>query len=544
MPTKITRDALESYLNCKTKAHLKLAGQQGSMSDYESLLIATRREIRKKAIAKILTRHPEHEVRRGIALTTASLRAGSSFVLDTLFEDDLLALVFDGLKRIDEPSNLGNFHYTPMLFYEGRKIGKEQKLLLEVHSLLLAGIQGRSPAYGVIWHGRECRATRVRLSRDLRKAERFLREVQEMAGEDSPPKLILNDHCQICEFRQVCHEQAIKEDNLSLLRGMSEKEIKAYGQKGIFTVNQLSYTFRYRKPRKRAKHHEHPHYHSLQARSIRTGIVHVHGVPSIPRAEIRAYLDIEGIPDRDYYYLIGVIIESGDSISHHHFWADDEAGQATVFIQFVEWLDSIPTCVVYHFGNYEAQALRKMQRRLASQCQEALGRVIARTVNVLSVVQKHVYFPTYSNSLKYIAKALGHQWTDAESCGLQSIVWREAWERDFDLALKEKLVLYNKEDCLALRALCHFLSEVESGRPGAQSNDGCPLGVVSTEDLPKPQRKWPIYGKPTFVLKDLEHASQCAYFDYQRERVYVRTDKRFKRINRRSKRLSGNNPSS
>ena len=34
MATKITRQILEAYLNCKTKAHLKLAGQQGIVSDY------------------------------------------------------------------------------------------------------------------------------------------------------------------------------------------------------------------------------------------------------------------------------------------------------------------------------------------------------------------------------------------------------------------------------------------------------------------------------------------------------------------------------
>ena len=46
MAMKITRDVLESYLHCKTKAHLKLAGQQGNISDYEALLIANRQEVR------------------------------------------------------------------------------------------------------------------------------------------------------------------------------------------------------------------------------------------------------------------------------------------------------------------------------------------------------------------------------------------------------------------------------------------------------------------------------------------------------------------
>ena len=40
MAAKITRDTMERHLHCKTKAHLKLAGQRGSMSDYEGLLVA------------------------------------------------------------------------------------------------------------------------------------------------------------------------------------------------------------------------------------------------------------------------------------------------------------------------------------------------------------------------------------------------------------------------------------------------------------------------------------------------------------------------
>ena len=59
MATKITRQILEAYLNCKTKAHLKLAGQQGIVSDYEALLVANRQAVRRQAIGKILARNPE-----------------------------------------------------------------------------------------------------------------------------------------------------------------------------------------------------------------------------------------------------------------------------------------------------------------------------------------------------------------------------------------------------------------------------------------------------------------------------------------------------
>jgi predicted RecB family nuclease len=206
MATKITRQILEAFLKCKTKAHLKLAGHQGNVSDYEALLISNRQEVRQKAIGKILARTPEGEVARDIPLTAATLRAGSSFVLNATLEDDLLSLSFDGLKRVDGPSKLGAFHYVPMLFHEESKVSKEQRLLLELYGMLLSQIQGRLPANAVVWHGRDCKATTIRPSPDLQELERLLLDVKEMALTGSPLTLMLNDHCQVCEFRQRCHE--------------------------------------------------------------------------------------------------------------------------------------------------------------------------------------------------------------------------------------------------------------------------------------------------------------------------------------------------
>src|SRR5215472_8336508 len=111
MATKITREILESYLSCKTKAHLKLAGQPGSRSDYEEMLAAIRVEVRQMAIGKILARYSEEEIARDIPLTAVALRPGPSYVLGATLEDDRLSLGFDGLKQVNGPSKLGDFHY-------------------------------------------------------------------------------------------------------------------------------------------------------------------------------------------------------------------------------------------------------------------------------------------------------------------------------------------------------------------------------------------------------------------------------------------------
>src|SRR5215217_1405890 len=143
--TTITLDLLDDYLSCKYKAYLRLAGQQGIKSEYEAMLIESRRELRLKAIERIQTQHPEHAPAKGVALTRSALSKATPFILEADLRDDCFSVHFDGLKKVDGRSDLGDFHYQPVLFYQGRHIRKAQRLLLEVLGLLLSRVQGKAP---------------------------------------------------------------------------------------------------------------------------------------------------------------------------------------------------------------------------------------------------------------------------------------------------------------------------------------------------------------------------------------------------------------
>ena len=53
MATKITRDIIESYLNCKYKGHLKLTGASGTPSDYVAMTTTASASSREQAIARL-----------------------------------------------------------------------------------------------------------------------------------------------------------------------------------------------------------------------------------------------------------------------------------------------------------------------------------------------------------------------------------------------------------------------------------------------------------------------------------------------------------
>ena len=406
MASKITNEVLEAYLNCKLKGYLKLTGHPGIPSDYTVMQDQARQAVEASAIGEIRVRYHPDDVPSGSRLTAAILGAGPFFAFNLVFEDDLFSLTIAGLKRVDGESELGTFHYIPMLFQEGRRIGKHQRLTLGLFGHVLSQIQGRLPASGVIWHWPDGRITNIRLAQKTQAFEQFLREIKEIAAADSAPKLFLNNHCPTCEFRQRCHDQAIQEDNLSLLRGIGEQEVKGYARKGIFTVTQLSYTFRPRRRPKWAKAAPRPHSFALQALALRENKIYVNGSPHLTNSPIRIFFDIEGLSDPDLYYLIGVLIDDGTTQRSHSFWADSQDDQAQVITQFVQLLTQHANYTLYHWGNYERKALTTLKPLLPDALRPAFDEIQRRAVNVLSTVYASVYVPTLSNTLKHVAAFL------------------------------------------------------------------------------------------------------------------------------------------
>ncbi len=483
MTAKITNEVLEGYLNCGYKGHLKLVGEHGTQSDYEALMAQQRGEVRLQSIDTILARYGEDQVARYVPLTTAALKQGPLFVLDAVLENEIVSLHLDGLKRVDGPSKLGDYHYVPMVFHGGRSVRSEQRLLLELCGLLLSHIQGRMPGYGIVWYGKDCRAMKVRLNPNSRKAERLLREVQQMREAESP-RLVLNDHCQVCEFRQRCHEQAVREDNLSLLRGVGEKEVRRYARKGILTLTQLAHTFRPRRKGKRVVRRGSRRYQALQALAIRDKRIYLFGTPELPDAPARIYLDVEGLPDEGFVYLIGMTVVRGGSEEHHSFWADTKDQEPEIFEQFLAQVSRYDNFRVYCYGGYERTFLKRLRK--AASRKKPVDRVLAALVNVLSLVYSHVYFPCYSNGLKEVASCLGYSWTDPDASGVQSIAWRKRWEAGHAEEWRGKLVTYNREDCIALRKVTELISAFAFQPAEARAPrlvGWCDIPVASVEEL-------------------------------------------------------------
>src|SRR5262249_42530186 len=291
----------------------------------------------------------------------------------------------------------GKYSYEPSIFVGTHSISKEQQLELSFAGHVLARLQHTSPAAGRII-GMDGKSHTVKLGASAKALRPLLEPLQEWTTVNSPtpPPLVLNKHCPLCPFQRMCQTQAEQEDNLSLLDGVTARVMRQYERKGIFTVKQLSYLFKPRKPKKRSrKPPPVTHKVELQALAIREHKIYLQELPTLSRQPVELFVDMEGVPDRGFYYLIGLLVCQGDTTEHHAFWANTDQDEHHIWQQFVEKIKQYPDAPIYHYGSYEPRAIATLAKRYATDAES----ITKRLVNVNRYIYGKVYFPVRSNGL-------------------------------------------------------------------------------------------------------------------------------------------------
>jgi len=451
MEKLITTEVAVAYTNCPRKAFLLLdAVSPPAPHDYDVICRSRGEAHRERYLAQ--ARRDGNET---VTYDQDRLADGHGFLSGVNLRASNLSASCDLLVKIDQPSSPGKHSYYPELIAGTYSITDDQKFALSFVGHVLGLIQGNLPVYGRIIT-LDGVGHKVALADRYREITSGLAELRGMAARDStPPPIILNRHCPLCPFRAECRAKAKADDDLSLLDRMTPKVIRRYHKKGIFTVNQLSYLFRPRR-HKRGIVASPAFKLELQALAIRTGKIYLQTPPCIVRKPVEIFLDIEGIPDEQFHYLIGVLVRRGDKCLARSFWADSKEDEQRIWSDVRTVLDADPDAPVIHYGSYEPRAVARMGQRYGTDVETYLRRM----VNLNQEVFGRVYFPVRSNGLKDIGAFVGASWDEVDASGLQSLVWRHLWEDSHDTCLEEKLRHYNQDDCRALVLLWDELARL------------------------------------------------------------------------------------
>ncbi|TWU42386.1 hypothetical protein Poly41_06830 [Novipirellula artificiosorum] len=264
MNMTINDSAFSAYLDCPYRAFLTLQRQVGTQRHFETLRSRLHKKLIPRVEAAILRAVSPQTHSRKCRTTVSDLRRGSPLILNTVLASPRYSCRVAALQRVDGPSSLGDFYYTPIVFHEDAATSSSQKLLLAFAAKVLGRVQGNEPTVGHVIVGTACTLKRVLLKPFFQQAEDIISERKRYSSEISRPRQLLNSHCRVCPYHDGCESEATSVDHLSRLESISATEIDKLNARGIFTVHQLSYTFRPRKRPKRQGEREYiPYHHSL-----------------------------------------------------------------------------------------------------------------------------------------------------------------------------------------------------------------------------------------------------------------------------------------
>ncbi|MBU1208633.1 MAG: TM0106 family RecB-like putative nuclease [Proteobacteria bacterium] len=524
---KISASLFEAGLKCMTKCFLRLQGETGSGNPYADWLMTQAESYRKIGI-RCFTGGNIYDDYTIDCTGMDNLKVSKwQLAVNLAVSTKNLESRLHAVERVHSEGRGKPTQFIPIRFIFSNRITKDDKLLMAFDALVLSKMLGCKISLSRIIHGDSHTTLKVRTSSLAKEVQKVTQKIETMISSHSTPDLFLNRHCVECEFQARCRLKAIEKDELSLLSGMTDQERKKFNSTGIFTITQLSYSFRPRRRTKRRPEKREKYHHSLKALSIREKKIHIVGRPELKVEGKQVFMDVEGLPDRDSYYLIGIRLKTDAGMIQHSLWADRLDEEEKIWADFLKILSAIDNPTLIHYGRYETTFIKRMCSRYGNPPEGSrIAKAIGSMVNLVSVIFAQIYFPTFSNGLKEIAEHLGFSWSAPTVSGVQTIAWRHEWETSKEPTLKGALLSYNAQDCEALQLVTDKI--VNLCQTFLESGSSSLKDAVHTERL---KRDHPYgFKRNSFCLPELDAINKAAYWDYQRERVYVKSNARLRGV--------------
>ena len=419
------------------------------------------------------------------AATERAMRDGAEVIVQAALGSDPWFGYADVLRRVAAPSRLGAWSYEVVDTKLARTTAGRTILQLALYSELVAGVQGREPeSFHVITPDPQ------RAQQSFRYAEhaayyrlvkrRFLEAVagggDALVAENYPDPV---GECEMCRWWPRCDTRRRADDHLGFIAGIGRIQRVELAGQGIATLDAaaglaLPVPFAprrgaretYTRIREQARLQREqrvlgkPVYELLE---VAPGL----GLASLPapsRGDL--FLDLEGAHfarEGGREYLFGVWRDGG----YEAWWARDDAGEKAAFAAFIdcaiERFRDDPAMHIYHYGQYEPTALKRLMGRHATRCEE-LDHLLRndRFVDLFAVVHHGVRAGVESYSIKKLEQFYGFrrevELGDANvNLRLVELAVESGADAELPAAAAAAVAGYNRDDCRSTEALRGWL---------------------------------------------------------------------------------------
>ncbi len=420
----------------------------------------------------------------GAEATRAAMKAGRELIAQAPLELGRWRGVADVLRRLEAPSELGEWSYEVVDTKLARQTRAGTILQLCVYSEILSRMQGRLPdRFEVVtpideesYHTRDFMAYFRRIRAQLEGA---------VGAGDARHYPEPVEHCQVCRWWKHCDERRRADDHLSLVADLSRSQRRELAEHEITTLARLAeepLPLGWRPKRGSVEALERVR---EQARIQLAGrvsgepehelllpVTEGAGLARLPEPSPGdVFFDIEGdafVGTQGLEYLFGyVLIDARGRPEYQRQWALDARAEKRMFEQFMDFLsrriERFPDLHVYHFAPYEPSALKRLMGKHATRA-EALDELLRaeRFVDLHTVVRQGLRASVERYSIKDLEPIFGYvreidlrEATEA----LRAVEWplELATTDDISAEARAKVEGYNKDDCIATLRLRDWL---------------------------------------------------------------------------------------
>jgi uncharacterized protein len=278
----------------------------------------------------------------------------------------------------------------------------------------------------------------------------------------------LSSICKLCHWHSICLNRLIEMNDLTLIPELGRTKRDAM-LKHIRTVKELATTNiaglirgdktvipkigpgTLKKFQERARLQTNPNATPYLKKSL-----------DLPENKVELFFDIEVDPMRDICYLHGFVERHNQNTPSERyvpFFAESPTAEEEEKAFSLAWkyVQSSKPCSIYFYSKYERTWWRKLQKRyphIASENQvEAMFDPKIAVDLYYDVVLPHSEWPTRNHSIKTLASFLGFNWRDSNPSGADSIEWYHRWIETGDSSVRQRILDYNEDDCIATRVL-------------------------------------------------------------------------------------------
>lgn len=355
-------------------------------------------------------------------------------------------LIRDDSRR----SDLGPYHYRVVEIKRSRSLQDYHVLQAAFYNRMLGEIQGfipnemtvalRAASEPVAYSGREKDIDEIlTLWSGLRDGPLIPEPGRPPAATSSPWRIYGNKTV-----------QALSE--LVLLAGVSRREREKLRQAGVSRVDKLWDLTPEEVTEILGKEQGANAYWVAQAYKKGRPILRPGCRLEIPRARRLLYFDFETSDDvhpkePPHIYLIGCW--DGNRDQYVKFLARGVGDEERIFLEFLDYAGDPRNTLLYHWTDFEIKEMRELARRWPA-LQGPLEELISRCVDLREVIQRAVYLPVPTFSLKSVAPCLGFRWRQDEIGAYQAMMCYWDYLDESDASAIRKAVTYNEDDCVAM----------------------------------------------------------------------------------------------